>query len=199
MAQYFENDPMLKSEFKTLKYKYLEYEFNFTSDLGVFAKSKIDEGSKLLAETYFYYGKKEIEVLDVGCGYGFLGITLAKIMNCQVDMIDINNRALHLAEMNAKENSVTTNIFFSNMYENITKKYDLIITNPPIRASKCIYLEIINQSFKYLKNNGELWFVMRTNHGVKTVVKGLKIMHDVEILSKNKGFYVISAKKKLTS
>lgn len=199
MTQYFENDPLLESKIRLLKYSFTDFSFIFKSDLGVFAKNKIDIGSKVLAETYFYFGRKNIDVLDVGCGYGFIGITIAKIMNCNVEMIDINNRALSLAKMNIISNGVKANIFFSNIYQEINKLYDVIITNPPIRAGKMVYLKIINDSFKYLKENGELWFVMKNNYGVKSIIKNLQKNHIVKILKKNKGFYVIIAKNKLTS
>jgi len=166
----------------------------FNSDLGMFAKDGIDLGSRTLVETYFKLGKKNISTLDVGCGYGFMGIALAKVMKSSVDMIDINKRALHLTEMNIKANKVDANVFQSNIYENITKKYDLIITNPPIAAGKNIYLKIIEESFNHLNADGELWFVMRTNHGVKTIVKSLEKRYKTEILCKKNGFYIINAK-----
>lgn len=196
--QYFDNNENLKSELRVLNYKYENYNLKFYSDLGVFSKDKIDEGSKLLLESYIKYGKKEKKILDVGCGIGFLGISLNKIMGARADMIDINNRALHLTKMNLKENKAEGNVFISNIYENVKDVYDVIITNPPIRAGKKVYLTIINEAFNHLTKDGELWFVMRTNHGVKTVVKNLKNLADVKVLEKNCGFYVVFAKKTLT-
>ena len=98
---------------------------------------------------------------------------------------------MHLAKMNQKENKAVVNIFKSNIYENITEKYDCIISNPPIRAGKSVYLTIINEAPKYLNPSGELWFVMRTNHGVKTVIKNLKAKYTVEILKKDMGYYIV--------
>ena len=199
MNQYFDNNEDLKSELRKLKYTYDKYTFLLYSDLGVFAKDKIDEGSKLLVEAYFKYGRKDIKVLDVGCGYGFIGICLTKVMNTTTDMIDVNKRAVHLTEMNIRGNNITASVFNSDIYENIKDKYDVIITNPPIRAGKKVYLSIINDSFKYLNDNGELWFVMRTNHGVKTVIKNLEKEYKVSVLTKKCGFYVICAQKELTN
>lgn len=189
--QYFDNNENLRSEIRKLNYKYDSYSFIFNSDLGVFSKDKIDEGSKLLAECYFKYGKRDISLLDVGCGIGFLGISISKIMNVHADMVDVNNRAIHLTNMNIKSNKVKANVFVSDMYDKINDKYDLIITNPPIRAGKGVYLTILNSSFNYLTENGELWFVMRNNHGVKTVVSDLNKEHHAEILKRDNGYYVV--------
>lgn len=195
MSQYFTNDETLKSEYRNLIYKYKDYTFNFTSDLGVFSKDRIDYASKLLLETYFEYGNKNKKVLDVGCGYGYIGITLSKIMESNVDMIDINRRAIHLANINIKNNKVNANAFISNIYENINGKYDVIITNPPIRAGKVVYMNIIENAAKYLKDDGELWFVMNKDHGAKSTIEKIKNVYDVNIVNKSKGFFVILCKK----
>lgn len=189
--QYFDNNENLRSEIRKLNYKYDSYSFIFNSDLGVFSKDKIDEGSKLLAECYFKYGKRDISLLDVGCGIGFLGISISKIMNANVDMVDVNNRAIHLCKMNMKENDVDGRVWNSNVYDDVKDSYDVIISNPPIRAGKNVYLRIIEEAFNHLNNDGELWFVMRTNHGVKTVIKNLKAKYNVDVLAKEKGFYVV--------
>ncbi len=189
--QYFDNNENLRSEIRKLYYKYDSYSFIFNSDLGVFSKDKIDEGSKLLAECYFIYGRSNVNLLDVGCGIGFLGISISKIMNVHADMVDVNNRAIHLCKMNMKENDVDGRVWNSNVYDDVKDSYDVIISNPPIRAGKSVYLRIIEEAFNHLNNDGQLWFVMRTNHGVKTVIKNLKAKYNVDVLAKDKGFYVV--------
>lgn len=194
MNHYFTDSSNLKSEIRVLNYSYEEYDFILSSDIGVFSKDKIDLGSKTLVEAYFKYGSKNKKVLDVGCGYGFIGLTIAKVMESEVDLVDINKRAIHLTNMNIKKNKIDAKTFISDAYESVTSKYDVIITNPPIRAGKSTYMKIINDSFNYLNENGELWFVMRNNHGVKTIYKELSKRIKTEIIVKNKGFYVIMAK-----
>ena len=196
MTHYFKNDENLKSEFRNLLYKYEDYTFNFTSDLGVFAKDRIDFASKLLIETYFKHGKNDKKILDVGCGYGLIGITLSKIKKCNLTMIDINKRALHLTKMNLKLNNTDAIVIESDIYENINEIYDVIITNPPIRAGKEVYMTIIRDAFKYLTSNGELWFVMNKDHGAKTVMKELERTYNLHVLAKNKGFFVIMCKNR---
>lgn len=189
--QYFDNNENLKSELRDVFYTYDNVSFKFKSDLGIFSKDKIDEGSKVLVETYLKHGKPNIEALDMGCGIGFISIVLSKLRNIKFDMVDVNNRAIHLSKMNIKSNKVEANVFVSDMYDKIDKKYDLIITNPPIRAGKGVYLTILQSSFNYLKEDGELWFVMRNNHGVKTVVSDLNKDYKAEILKRDKGYYVV--------
>ena len=121
MTHYFTNDTNLKSEFRYLSYKYEDYSFNFTSDLGVFSKDRIDFASKLLIENYFKFGKSNLNILDVGCGYGLIGITLSKIKKCHATMIDVNKRALHLTDINLKNNAVNAIVLESNIYENIRR------------------------------------------------------------------------------
>lgn len=196
MGQYFTNDENLKSEYRNIIYKYKDLALNFTSDLGVFSKDRVDFASKLLLETYFENGKKNINVLDVGCGYGFIGVTLSKIMNSYVDMIDVNKRAVHLSNINIKNNNVNANAFISDTYDNIDKKYDCIITNPPIRAGKSVYMNIIENAAEYLTDDGELWFVMNKDHGAKSTIEKIKNVYDVNVVSKSKGFFVILCKKR---
>lgn len=187
MAHYFTNEYIESKEIKT-KCIINNEQFTFITDNGVFAKKGLDFGTKLLLSNL-----KDIkgQVLDFGCGYGPIGIYVSKIFNCDVDMIDINLRALNLSKKNAKENKVNVNIFESNIYENITKKYDYIITNPPIRVGKKILYEILFDAKKHLKENGELWLVIHKDQGAKTLAKDLEEHYKVKIVDKNKGFYII--------
>lgn len=196
MNHYFTNNEDLKSEFRTIKYSYADYNLEFTSDNGVFSKDKIDYGSRLLVETFLKEsGACNGDFLDVGCGYGYIGITLAKVMDINIDMIDINKRAIHLAKMNSQKNNVEANIFISDAYENVNKKYDIIITNPPIRVGKEILLNILRGSIEYLNNDGELWFVIRKDQGAKSILKNIEDIYQATVVAKSKGFYIIKCKK----
>jgi len=196
LAHYFTNNEDLKSEIKKLTYKFNDNTLTFFSDNGVFSKSKIDFGSISLVETFLKSQNKSINtILDVGCGYGFMGITISKILKCHVDMIDINKRALHLANKNIINNEVDAEAFLSNIYENVTNKYDVIITNPPIRAGKQVVLEILEKAKDYLNEDGELWFVIRKDQGAKSIAKLLENSYFCEEVCKNKGFYIFKAKK----
>ena len=146
MTHYFTNENNLKSEIRTIRYTNGAFSLVFNSDNGVFSKDHLDFGSKLLIETMIKNvdnTDKNKSILDVGCGYGFIGISLAKILNSKVVMVDINKRAIHLTNMNIKENKVNAQAFESNIYENVKEKFDVIVSNPPIRAGKNIVLEIL--------------------------------------------------------
>ena len=196
MSHYFENDQNLKSEIKELSYKYNSSFFTFYSDNGVFSKKSIDYGSKLLLETYLSSDNESRKVLDVGCGYGFIGIVISVINNSYVDMIDINKRAIHLTKRNIKNyDSFQGDAFISDAYENITSKYDVIITNPPIRVGKDKVLEILEGAFDYLNDNGYLYYVIRKDQGALSIKKILENKRTVELINKDKGYFVYRIKK----
>ena len=196
MSHYFENDQNLKSELRELSYKYNSSFFKFNSDNGVFSKNKVDFGSKLLLETYLNEANVNVRVLDVGCGYGFIGIVIGVITNSYVDMIDVNKRAVHLANMNIKKyKDFKGQAFISDAYENVNELYDVIITNPPIRVGKVKVLEILEGAFDHLNNNGLLYFVIRKDQGALSIKKVLENKNRVDIINKDKGYFIFRVKK----
>ena len=197
MEQYFTNNENLKSEIREITYQTNDITLTFLSDNGVFSKNKIDYASKLLVETFLkYHSKLDSElVLDVGGGYGFIGITLAKLTGATVEIIDINKRAIHLCEKNIKLNEINNcKAFESNVYENVLNKYKYIITNPPIRAGKEIVLKILMEAKEYLDEDGELWFVINKDQGAKSTKNALEKWYNIKIVEKSKGFFVFCAK-----
>ena len=198
MSHYFENDKNLKSEIRELSYKYNSSFFIFYSDNGVFSKNNIDYGSRLLIETYLKENDiNEKRVLDVGCGYGFLGIMVSRVTDSYVEMIDINSRAAHLTNMNIKRyKDFKGKTYVSNVYENVEGKYDIIITNPPIRIGKEKLLEILIGAFDHLEDNGLLYYVIREDQGALSIKKILEENSiNVEIINRDKGYFIYRAKK----
>ena len=194
MNHYFTNNEDLKSELRLLKYNYKDYEFSFYSDNGVFSKEKIDFGTDLLLKVFLENNSfKEKDILDVGCGYGIIGIVVSKVNDSFSDLIDVNKRCIHLAKRNIEVNKVKASAFLSNIYENVSKKYDYVITNPPIRIGKDNVLNILLNA--PLKENGELWCVIRKEQGAKSYIKLLSEKYSVKVIEKKKGFYIIMAKK----
>ncbi len=193
MAHYFTDNSNLRSVLRKIDYENKGYVFTFLSDNGVFSKNKIDYASELLVNTIINNTKNCDDILDVGCGYGFIGITLSKMLNSHVTMVDVNNRAIHLALENIKKNKINGEAFNSDIYENITGKYNLIVSNPPIRAGKNTVLNILRNAKDYLKDNGVLWFVINKNQGAKSIIKELEDIYKIHIKERSKGFYVIMA------
>ena len=195
MTQYFENKPTSKSSPKETIATIQGKTIKLTTDNGVFSKKGLDFGTRTLLEN-LPLEKINGKVLDFGCGYGPIGIFIAKETNSQVDMIDINERSLKLAKKNAEQNKVKVNIFESNIYSNVKEKYDYIITNPPIRVGNKILYEILYGAKKHLTKYGELWCVINKDQGAKTIAKNLEKEYLVEIVDKNKGFFIIKARNR---
>jgi 16S rRNA (guanine1207-N2)-methyltransferase len=195
LEHYFTNNKDLKSELRVIKYNYDDYHFNFTSDNGIFSKDRIDFGSKNLVETFLKFNKRDFaSLLDVGCGYGFMGIVISKVLNTPATLVDVNKRAVHLTDMNIKNNKVLATSLVSDIYENVQGQFDLIISNPPIRAGKRVVYDILINAKEHLCDNGELWFVIRKEQGAKSTIKELEKYYIIEVIKKVSGFYIIRAK-----
>lgn len=197
MSHYFTNDKNLVSNVKELVYKYSSFSFVFLSDNGVFSKKYIDYGSKLLLETYLSVENRPLKVLDVGCGYGFIGTVISVVNNSNVDMIDINKRAVHLAKRNTKKlKEFNGNIFESDAYSEVKDKYDVVITNPPIRVGKAKVLEILLGAFDHMNEDGTLYFVIRKDQGALSIAKIIKENKcEIETINKEKGYFIYKVRK----
>lgn len=172
--------------------------FRFKTDSGVFSKREIDFGSRLLAETFEFPDETGL-ILDVGCGYGPIGLSLAKSYpKATVHMVDINERALELAKDNASLNDIqNVRIYGSDRLENVEEAgFRAIVTNPPIRAGKKVVYEIFEESFSHLLPEGELWVVIQKKQGAPSAVAKLEqIFSKVKIIEKKKGYFIVKATK----
>lgn len=189
MNHYFTNEDV-KSELRKINVNIRDKGFVFNVDNGVFSKRGLDFGSRTMIETLLdesLSGKG----LDVGCGYGPIGIILSSFFNLEIDMIDINKRAVHLCEMNIKENGIKSKAFVSDIYESINEKYNFIVTNPPIRAGKEIVYKMLFEAKEHLLPGGVLYFVVNKNQGAKSMIRDIEKIANVSILKKNKGFFII--------
>ena len=190
MGYYFDNKTNVESRKVVTKAEIGNKYYTFMTDNNVFSKKGLDFGTRSLLENIDI---KNIsgDVLDFGCGYGPIGIYIKSNTEAMVDMIDINERALSLAKENAILNKVDVNIFLSNIYSNVNKKYDYIVTNPPIRVGKKVLYEILIGAKDYLKQNGHLIFVINKDQGAKSTMKDMEKYYSVKLIAKNKGFYII--------
>lgn len=190
MAFYFDKDTDVESNEVTTRAEVDGRLYTFKTDNNVFSKRGLDFGTRTLLES-LDFNSINGDILDFGCGYGPIGIILKKNTNSNIDMIDINERAINLAKKNAKINGVNVNIFSSDKYENVEKLYDYIISNPPIRVGKKVLYEILIGAREYLKENGKLIFVINKDQGAKSCMKDMEKYYKVSLICKNKGFFVI--------
>jgi 16S rRNA (guanine1207-N2)-methyltransferase len=174
--------------------------FRFVTDAGVFSKGGIDFGSKLLIESVDI--PTDARVLDVGCGYGPIGLSAAFLaMEGFVTMIDVNERAVGLARENAELNGITNvEILQSDLFQELGgRRFSRILTNPPIRAGKDVVFSIFEQGFEHLDENGELWIVIQKKQGSPSAFEKLQtLFSDVQEVTKDKGYRIFRARRART-
>lgn len=174
------------------------HRFRFKTDNGVFSKKEVDFGSRLLIES-FELPKTEGPILDVGCGYGPIGLTIAHSdQDRLMHMIEVNERALALARENAALNQISNvKIYESDRLLNVEEKsFAAILTNPPIRAGKAVVHAIFEESFAHLIPNGEFWIVIQKKQGAPSAIEKLKSIYSkVEIVKRDKGYFIIKSVK----
>jgi 16S rRNA (guanine1207-N2)-methyltransferase len=195
MNHYFDKKTNVESNEVTTKAEINGKLYTFKTDNNVFSKRGLDFGTRTLLEN-LDINNISGDILDFGCGYGPIGIYVAYNTKSSVDMVDINERALNLARDNAKINGVNVNIFESDIYNNVQRKYDYIITNPPIRVGKNILYKILVGAKDYLKTGGHLIFVINKDQGAKSTMKDMEEYYDVKLIGKSKGFLVIDCQNR---
>lgn len=193
---YYSPHPSSKSEERQFQAELLDHLFTFQTDAGVFSKKGVDFGSRFLIETVEI--GHATKVLDLGCGYGPIGIAIAHAHpHTQVMMVDINERAVELATENAKRNQVfnQVKVVVSNGFAAISEKgFDHILLNPPIRVGKEIIYGFFADAKAYLKQGGSLWIVIRKQQGAQSARKELEqIYSSVEVVAQKKGYWIIQA------
>ncbi|MFT4298002.1 MAG: class I SAM-dependent methyltransferase [Candidatus Woesearchaeota archaeon] len=194
---YYTKKPASKLKIKEIEAVIKNNKFIFHTGSSIFSKTKADKGTILLIENSIIENKKEFTVLDMGCGYGIVGICLKKLNpEISVTCSDINQRAVMLAKKNAELNNVKINTIQSNLFENIDKKFNAILINLPQNAGKKVCHDMIEQSFTHLSDNGTLQVVSRHQKGGKEYEKKMKeIFNNSEHIAKGSGYRVYLSKK----
>ncbi len=197
---YFSKNP--KGEFRKecFEVDILDETVKINSGSGIFSLDKLDFGTELLIKNAKIENKK-LHILDLGCGYGIIGIMMKKKHpDLNVMMIDVNDRAVKLAKQNCRENKIECEVFQSDIFLNpktSDKKFDIILTNPPFSAGKSVCIEFIKQSFSHLNKNGSLQLVAPHNKGGESLKKiMLETFGNVKELAKKSGFRVYYSEKK---
>ena len=198
MEHYYTNNPTTDSCERIISSRIQGMDLKFYTDNGVFSKESVDFGTRVLLEN-FISQKESAKVADVGCGYGVISIFLAKKnLNYSFTMIDVNNRSLELSKKNIVLNKIKNKIEIieSSSFANVKGTFDIVLTNPPIRAGKLIVHKIMTDSFEHLNENGELWVVIQKKQGMASCKKLLEnLFNSVEVIAKNKGYYILKAAK----
>ena len=195
---YYSKQPQSKETSSNIKCTLKNHTFSFTTGAGVFSKKGIDFGSRLLIES-FQPPNQEGDFLDLGCGYGPIGISIAHFhRERHLYLVDINERAIALAKRNAQQNDVgNVTVMQSDGFEQVQNHiFAAIITNPPIRAGKQVIQRFFESSRTHLTEGGELWVVVQKKQGAPSVVKFLSaIFNEVDIIERKKGYHIIRAKR----
>ena len=195
---YYTRTPGVKHDRQTHETQLRGMRLQFVTDAGVFSKTGVDYGSRVLVEALDL--PDNARVLDVGCGYGPIGIIAAKLVpNGHVTMIDLNERAVELAGENAKLNRVSNvTVLQSDLFERVRdRQFDAIVTNPPIRAGKAVVHRIFEEGFMLLAPGGSMWVVIQKKQGAPSAADKLEtIFGAVEEVTKDKGYRIFRAVKK---
>lgn len=188
---YYSAAPASEHKYQTAEWTYRGHALRFTTDAGVFSKGEVDYGTATLLKVL--PEQMTGRVLDLGCGWGAVGVSIGKANpGCDIVMSDVNRRALELSEKNAKANGVAVRVVESDGLKSIDGSFDYIVTNPPIRAGKQVIYQMFADSAQKLTENGQLFLVIRKQQGAESALKYLKtIFDDVETVEKSGGFWVI--------
>ena len=197
MSHYFVNDQSLKSDKHFVTYTYKGNVIKYNADNGVFSKDRVDFGTNVLLNALPDI-ENNAKVLDIGCGYGVIGIAIAR-SNPAIDvtMVDVNERALALTNENIKLNNVkNAKVVLSSLYENIDGEFDYIISNPPIRAGKEIVHGVAVGGYDHLKEGGRIYLVIQKKQGAPSLEKKIEeVFGNVETVDKRNGYFVLMAKR----
>ncbi len=199
MAHYFDLDPSVASKERKIEYYIDGRIISLVSDNGVFSKDKIDEGSFAFLKVIVPL-RLSGKILDLGCGYGPIGLTVALTSpEARVDLADINTRALALCEKNAESLGLSqrVTVLQSDIYSNIEGTYHSILVNPPIRAGKIVTYTMYEGALSHLIDGGSLFIVIRKNQGAPSASKYIEsLFGNITLLKRDKGYYIYQAVKR---
>ncbi len=196
MSHYYTDNQNLKSEPKTFEYVFNNEVFHFTTDHGVFSKDHVDFGTYVLLQTIIA-GDLGEEILDLGCGFGVIGIIIGRFHpRAQITMVDVNGRALELAKINARQNSVSATVYQTDDILSLNKTYHTIALNPPIRAGKSVIFDLYTKAYAALRKDGRLYIVILKRQGAESSLHKLQeLFRNASVIAKKNGYWIIEAQK----
>ena len=192
-SHYFTDNENIKTDPHRIIYYFGANRYVFNTDAGVFSPKKVDSATDFLLKNIPPISGS---LLDMGCGYGCLGIVLAKEHGLKLSQADINPRAVRLTKENADINAVVSDVFLSDGFADINKTFDNIAVNPPIHAGKKVVYDMYEKSFLHLNPGGSLFVVIFKKHGAESSREKLtEIFGNADVLHKKKGMYLMEMKK----
>ena len=193
MSHYFIEDKNLKSDHKIIYYDFRGDKFAFHTDAGVFSKGGVDRASDALVNAV---PPLTGSLLDMGCGYGCVGVALAKAYGLALTQADVNGAAVGLAKQNAAVNGVNASAVVSDCFLNITGAFDTIAINPPVRAGKAVTYRMYAESAHHLNPGGRLFVVNLKKQGAESTREKLAAIYgNCDTIYKKKGIYVFCCVK----
>lgn len=201
MEHYYTDKPGSVSKPAYYKIQIAGKEILFKTDSSVFSKNKLDYGTELLINTICKEERQfEGKLLDIGCGYGPIGISLGLIYEkCSVLMIDINERAVGLAIENIGLNNLTGRVYakVSDVFSGVGNElFEIIATNPPVRAGKQVIFKMYEDALTHLYKGGRFYAVIQKKQGAEsTRGKLMSVFGNVTVVEKKSGFYVFKTVK----
>ena len=192
---YYTAQPTSESHPTEARFVYRGMELTLTSDSGVFSRGELDAGTRILLNAL--PDKLAGHILDLGCGWGPVGICVSlQNPDCRVTFTDINQRAVSLARSNAEKYGVQGDFLQSDGFSGIEDTFDVILTNPPIRAGKQTIYQMFADSHTHLRPGGALYIVIRKQQGAPSAIKYLSTLFPaVETIDKSGGYWVIRCTK----
>lgn len=196
--QYFTERPRsvpLRSE---LRFLYRGDVLHFLVDRGVFASHGLDPGTALLIEN-LTVGRTD-RVLDLGCGWGPVGIAAARSASeGHVVMTEVNRRAARLARLNLEKNRVeNAEVRIGPTFAPVAgETFDVIASNPPYRAGRPVVLRMLEEAPGHLNPRGKLVLVGKGSQGIR-YYQGWLESHwpgPVEVLGRGSGYRVLEARR----
>ena len=192
MDHYFIYNPNEKHKLRNIEFSLLGKNINLTTDSGVFSNKEIDKGTYIFIKFLVNLNLKG-KVLDLGAGYGAIGISLLLFnKDINVDFSDVNQKCIELVEKNLKNYDLNGNYFLSDGYTNIYGSYDFILFNPPISIGKEKIYQIYSDTKKHLNHNGKFYLVIRKDKGALSHMQYLSsLFSKVSVIYKEKGYFVV--------
>ncbi|MEM0128844.1 MAG: methyltransferase [Thermoplasmata archaeon] len=193
---YFTPEPKSRSERSRLRFLYRGEILEFEVDRGIFASSGLDRGTELLIEN-LRVGPSD-EVLDLGCGWGAIGIAAAKQADRgRVVMVDVNRRAALLARRNLARNGVANaEVLVGSLFDPVAdRRFDVVVSNPPYRAGRSLIERFLAEAPGHLREEGRLVLVGKGSQGILYYQRRLEKdwPGPVAVLARGSGYRVIEA------